>query len=222
MKTQTANEMASASSQERILDAAESEFASAGFAGAGMKAISQAAGVAQALLHYHFGTKEKLFEEVIARRAAKISAAREACLARVDLAAPDALEGIFDAIFRPTFEEEGGGRAYGIIFSGKVAGDRDAHYLIDKYYDATARKFIAAIQAAEPRATAEVASWSYLLAIGALIVSIDQVGRLERLAGLPNRMPGTGIDHLVRPLVLNSVGGLLRMIDEDRGAVETQ
>lgn len=204
-------------SLERILDAAENEFADNGYAGAGMKAIAQGADVAQGLLHYHFGNKENLYEAVIARRAKTISKAREALLAKVDLSATDALECIFDALYRPTFEEEGGARAYAIIFNAKYVGERDAAYLVNKYYDPTAQKFIDAILTVKPNATREAASWSYILAIGALFTSIGQDGRQERLAGTPSREPDTSIDTIVRALVLNAVGGI-HLLATDLGA----
>jgi len=204
------------SSQERILDAAEAEFVHAGFGGAGMKAIAPSAGVAQALLHYHFGSKEKLYEAVIARRAATISASREKQLEAVDLTAEDALEGIFDAIFRPTLVEEDSARAYAVIFSGKKPSDHDSHYLIDKYYDPTARKFIAALQKAEPRASLDSAAWSYTLAIGAIMGAVGQFGRVERLTGkaaaTDKRIYN---ERLIQILVANAVGGLRGLIESE-------
>jgi AcrR family transcriptional regulator len=57
---------------QEILDAAERVFALCGFEGASMRQIATEAGVAQALLHYHFGTKEKLFHAMFARRSEAI------------------------------------------------------------------------------------------------------------------------------------------------------
>lgn len=51
----------------KILDAATSIFSKEGFKGARMQQIAVKAGVNQALLHYHFGSKEKLYEEVLFR-----------------------------------------------------------------------------------------------------------------------------------------------------------
>lgn len=211
-----------ARSQGRILDAAEIVFARLGFEGAGMKAISERAGVAQGLLHYHFGNKEGLYETVIARRAAAISGAREQQLSQIDLGAPNSLEAIFDALYRPTFEEEGGGQAYAIIFGGKYVGEKDAPYLVNKYYDQTAKKFIDAMLIAEPKASRSAAAWAYTLAIGALFTTIGQDGRQERLAGLPVRDRNGSIDDVVKPLVFSAVGGLQRLITEENKAENRQ
>lgn len=200
----------------RILDAAERVFTEFGYAGAGMKAIAQRAEVAQGLLHYHFGNKETLFESVIARRAGEICAAREAALAKVDLAEADALAGIFDAFLRPVFEEGERARAYTII-SGKYVGDRGQEQLINKYYDETARKFIDAIIEAEPDADADIAAWAYFITFSAMLMVINQHDRRDRLARLPKREGERNMEDMVRPMVLNAIGGLRMMIAQKKG-----
>ena len=50
---------------ERILEAARTEFVAKGFAGARMQAIATSAGVNHALLHYYYGSKEKLYEAAL-------------------------------------------------------------------------------------------------------------------------------------------------------------
>src|SRR4029077_14304085 len=52
-----------------ILDAAERSFTESGFDGVSLRTITERAGVDLALANYHFGTKENLLHEVIARRA---------------------------------------------------------------------------------------------------------------------------------------------------------
>jgi TetR/AcrR family transcriptional regulator len=54
-----------ANAPERILEAARAEFVAKGFAGARMQAIARSAGVNHALLHYYFGSKEKLYEAAL-------------------------------------------------------------------------------------------------------------------------------------------------------------
>ena len=50
---------------EKIVLAARTIFSEKGLAGARMRQIAETAGVNQALLHYHFGSKENLYNEVI-------------------------------------------------------------------------------------------------------------------------------------------------------------
>jgi len=51
--------------KERILRAAKSEFAVKGFAGARMESIAIKAKANKAMIHYYFGSKEKLYKEVL-------------------------------------------------------------------------------------------------------------------------------------------------------------
>jgi TetR/AcrR family transcriptional regulator len=55
-----------AANRELILGAAEKVFARAGFNGATMGAIADAAGLPKANLHYYFGSKHELYREVLA------------------------------------------------------------------------------------------------------------------------------------------------------------
>ena len=58
--------------RERILDAALTEFAEHGFAGARVDRIAAAAGYNKNLIYVHFGNKEALFTTVIERNTARI------------------------------------------------------------------------------------------------------------------------------------------------------
>ncbi|WP_176489032.1 TetR/AcrR family transcriptional regulator [Rhizorhabdus dicambivorans] len=69
--------------RERLLDAAERLFADHGYDGTSLRDIADLAGQNMALSTYHFGTKLRLFEEVVRRRAVELEAARLAALARV-------------------------------------------------------------------------------------------------------------------------------------------
>ena len=53
--------------RELILGAANRVFARAGFGGATTAAIAEAAGLPKANVHYYFGSKERLYREVLAR-----------------------------------------------------------------------------------------------------------------------------------------------------------
>ena len=61
-------------SQQRILDAALSEFAAKGFAGARVDVIARRAGINKRMLYHYFGDKEGLFREVLRRKIAERSA----------------------------------------------------------------------------------------------------------------------------------------------------
>ena len=60
-------EINSASTSERILDAAELHFAARGFAGAGMRDIASSVDLNPASLYNHFPSKQALYERVLER-----------------------------------------------------------------------------------------------------------------------------------------------------------
>lgn len=193
---------------EKILLAAEIEFSERGFDGAGMKAIATRANVAQSLLHYHFGNKDKLYEEVIAQRSKKINGERLSLLEQVDLEASDALDLVLDALFRPPLGPAGGQGAYARIFTGLVVGQEREHALVQQYYDPTARQFVEALQQVVAHGDQRIAGMGYTLALGALIAVIGRDGRVERLMG---RSDLQSFDEVLGQLILFAKGGILTL-----------
>lgn len=168
------------STRQLILDAAERLFGDGGFDGTSMRAIAQSASVAQGLLHYHFDTKAKLFEQVVMRRTSAINTARLEALAQSD---KTKLEPILDAVFRPALGADAGGVHYARILATIANGGDLEQDLVAKNYDDIAKTFIAAIKRAEPDLTQETAAWGYSLAIALLVSAMARTGRGERLAG---------------------------------------
>src|SRR5919199_556696 len=62
--------------REAILAAAEDRFARLGFEGTSLQQIAEAAGVARSTPAYFFGTKQELYDAVLARGVARISCER--------------------------------------------------------------------------------------------------------------------------------------------------
>ena len=198
------------SGRDKILDAAEHVFAEDGFSGAGMKAIAQRAGVAQGLLHYHFANKEGLYASVIERRSGIINADRIARLDAVDLTAPDAVPKMLRALMEPPLGPGGGGRAYARILAGLTVGDaRDAE-LVRLHYDATASRFIDALQAALPGSSRAAISWGYNLAIGTLVAAVSHSGRPERLGGADPT--DTRLEDVLKTLTTYVEGGIRALV----------
>jgi AcrR family transcriptional regulator len=75
---------AGADTRDKLLDAAELTFADHGYEDASLRDIAEAAGLHLGQTTYHFGTKERLFDEVIHRRAIEMEQQRLARLARID------------------------------------------------------------------------------------------------------------------------------------------
>lgn len=174
---------------DAILNAAEQVFAASGFQGTALREIAERAGVAQALIHYHFGTKETLFERMVARRSGQINDRRALLLDRLSgQSAPPQLEAIVEVLFRPTIEtgldlaRDGGAFARVLVSVANSADSRDQK-LVETHYDPIARKFIAAFQQADPGLSRSDAVWAYMFAIGVGMTMMAKTGRPARLSG---------------------------------------
>lgn len=168
---------------DRILNAAEFEFAEKGFDGASMKALAARADVSQSLLHYHFASKGKLYEAVIRKRSKLINDERILRLETIDLTQEQALYQVIEALFLPALGPLGGGRAYARIFAGLIAGHERDQALVHECYDPTAQKFVDAIAKALGGINRTIAAQIYQFSLGVLASVISRDGRAERLGG---------------------------------------
>lgn len=90
--------------KQRILDTAERLIAERGYAATSLRHIISEAGVNLAAVHYHFGSKEDLLDELILRKAAAVNAERLALLERFESEAggnPVPVEKVLAAFFEP-------------------------------------------------------------------------------------------------------------------------
>ncbi len=211
----TVREPAVGSRSVAILDAAEKVFAKSGFAGASMREIAETAGVAQALIHYHFDNKEKLFEAMIARRSGEINDVRATQLDRLLAAGRARLEDVVEALFRPTIEvghslaRGGDGFSRILVSAANSVDERDAR-LTETYYDPIARKFIDAFCLIEPGLSRKEAVWAYMFSIGVGMTMMARTGRSARLSdGLCD---DTDIDEMLREIVIYVCGGIRAML----------
>ncbi len=174
---------------DRILDAAEQIFADSGFDGAGMRQIAEQADVAQALIHYHFETKEGLLEAVVARRSNQINGERGRLLdALFENGRKPQLEDIIEALFRPTISVGHGADQKRnsftrLLVSMANSADERSKKLAGGYYDAIALRFIDAIEKVVPEIDRKDAVWVYMFAIGVGMSMMAPTGRPGRLSG---------------------------------------
>lgn len=166
----------------RVLDAAEKNFAEFGFDAASMKVISQDAGVAQGLLHYHFDSKEGLYRAVIGRRAAAITEMRLDMLDAVDLGAEDAVEKVFLAFLKPPLDSAKTGLGSPQLMARLIGGGALARDLIEEHYDECAQRFIEVLSELLPGASRPAVAQSYVFATGALIACLTPHDRMTALS----------------------------------------
>src|SRR5258708_31446260 len=109
--------------KQRILDSAERLFAEYGFGGVSLRAIIADAKVNLAAIHYHYRSKEALFDAVILRRLEPINRER---LALLDSYEKPTLEQVLEAFLAPSFRvvaHPDGGPTFSPL-SGPVFGEQ--------------------------------------------------------------------------------------------------
>src|SRR5690349_20167187 len=101
----------SATTRERLLDAAERLFAEHGIGAVSLRQINAAGGARNvSAVHYHFGSKDAVIATLVERRMRQLNQARLDALAAVEVAAADGppdLRALVEAVRRPSLEADG-------------------------------------------------------------------------------------------------------------------
>ena len=173
--------------RQAILDVAEALFAENGIAGTSVRSILATAGANVAAVHYHFGSKEKLVEEVFRRRAEKIARERGVGLKRA-LADPDKtwrLERIVRAFLESGFtggDTPEGAARFARLRARISTEDSDlARKLLSDCFDASSQKFLAALAGVLPDLDAEDVAWRFHAMLGVMVYTMANPGRIQAL-----------------------------------------
>jgi AcrR family transcriptional regulator len=176
-----------------ILNAAERVFGTYGYAGASMRLIADSAGVAQALLHYHYSNKDTLYEAVFERRSSAINQRRGMLLDELFAGGATAtVEDVLTIAFTPLSDIFHGEDAENLalyvqmVAAISLGGDERSRRLREQFYDPIAERFIDALHTVVPGITREHAVWAYLFSVGARQQAHALNGRAVRL-GASNR-----------------------------------
>jgi AcrR family transcriptional regulator len=176
----------------RILDAAESLFMEHGFEATSLRTITAAAGVNLASVNYHFGSKEELFQAVLARRLDPMNQERLDLLTRLEQdAGPAALpcDRILAAMFIPALrlarDPERGGKDF-LRLLGRAYADPAPfirRFLAEQYATMIVR-FKAAFARALPELPRKELSWRLHFIMGALSYTLAGTDALRLIAEL--------------------------------------
>jgi len=173
----------SASTKERILASAEALFAQRGFEGASLRQLTAAAGVNLAAVNYHFGSKDKLVEEVFKRRLDQLNARRLAALKQVMGQSETSLEDVLAAFIRPALDlsHDGGGGLFMRVLARAFAEHDDSlrRFLSDNYGHVM-RQFTGEFARLLPHLSKEELYWRIDLVTGALTHAMSGFGIIQR------------------------------------------
>jgi AcrR family transcriptional regulator len=175
--------------REKLLDASERLFADRGYDGTSLRDIAIQAKQHLALSTYHFGTKERLFEEVLQRRAAEMEAIRLAALGRIDLSslsASDAVRALIEAYSLPMIRASYGAsrqwQAHVRLLSQLISVKRWVP-LIQKYYDHCGLQFISRLEEALPNVDRNALLDSFSFMISNMLYVCSYTNRFNNTKG---------------------------------------
>ncbi len=184
MKRKNSSQNRSLHTSELILDAAESLFARDGYDKVSVRDITAQAKVNLALVTYHFGSKDKLLEAVLGRRAAVLNQERREALFEARDSGSLNFESIARAFIGPflvrSLGADIGWRHYCRLIT-VVAPTGRWPDMMSRLFDGNAQLFIDALMKVESRFNRELASRAFLFCVATMMASIRMEERLKRL-----------------------------------------
>ena len=180
----------SADTKTRILDAGERLFVEHGFEATSLRSLTTAAGVNLAAVHYHFGSKEELFQAVLTRRLDPMNQERIDLLAKVEREAagrPLSCEKVLFAMLIPALrlarDEERGGKDF-LRLVGRAYADPAPfirHFLSAQYAGMIGR-YKEAFLKALPHLSRQELTWRLHFVMGALSYTLAGTDALKLFA----------------------------------------
>ena len=156
--------------KQKILDTAERLFGDQGYAATSLRHIIAEAGVNLAAIHYHYGSKEELLDEVVMRKAGPVNAERLALLDRYEAeagAGPLAVEKVLEAFLAPTFSVADRSPKF-VRLMGRMYGEGLMNIIVERHFQPTVTRFTAAFRRALPDLPNEELLWRIHFMIGSM------------------------------------------------------
>jgi AcrR family transcriptional regulator len=138
-----------------------------------MRLIMDEAGVNVASIHYHFGDRERLLEQVIQRRAIVINRERISLLDRAIKSDANDVDGILRALVQPAITlamgKERGWMHYFRLLGRLEANAEDLYgAIMSNYYNRTHLSFIDALSKALPGIPRNTMVWRYYFVVAVM------------------------------------------------------
>jgi AcrR family transcriptional regulator len=196
-----------AETQAKILDTAERLFGEQGYAATSLRHIIAEAGVNLAAIHYHFGSKEELLDQLIMRRAGPVNEERLALLDRFEAeagGAPVPVEKLLRAFLEPPILRLAK-RPDLAKFMGRMYGEGLMPVIAEKHFHHIVTRFLAALGRALPRLTPLELELRVQFMLGAMAHTLCFPLAQSTISGAA--IPADG-DQLLRELIAFLSGGL--------------
>ncbi len=155
--------------KQRILDTAERLFGQQGYAAISLRQIIADAEVNLAAIHYHFGSKEELLDEVVLRGVTPVNELRLELLAAHEAETgghPD-LEKVLEIFLMPMADKASHNPDF-VRLMGRLMAEGLLPTIIQKHFQTVAARFGAALARALPELPAEELAWRMHFMVGAI------------------------------------------------------
>lgn len=181
--------------RQRILDAAERLFGENGYAATSLRHIISEAQVNLAAIHYHFGSKQDLLDQVIMRKAGPMNERRLRLLDQFEAeAAPETacVEKIVEAFIMPAIMIDKSPEFVKLM--GRVHAEGLMPEIARRNFQPMIARFLSALHQALPDATAKELVWKAHFALGAMAHAstarpeIDPENEAESPIGIATRL----------------------------------
>jgi AcrR family transcriptional regulator len=209
--------MAASDTKKRILDAAQHEFAEHSYHGTSIRVIAQRADVKLGAIRYHFGSKDDLFEAVLARHADAVAAVRKDLEDRQDEnGSQPSIEDAVRILLQPVLDvrhntEDGMAFARVVANTTSDPGEKTAA-LTRRLFDPSALDIVKRLEQAAPTLEKADLYWAFFLSVGAMAMACRNGDRLTWLSdGLAN--PNNPAE-MTENLVTFATGGIAALANK--------
>jgi len=196
-----------------ILDAAETLFAEQGIDAVSLRAITTAAHVNLAAIHYHFGSKEALVKAVFERRIEALNRMRLKELDRYEAEAGDGplpVENVLRALIEPSIrlsQSHREGRTFMKLCARAYAESAGVmEEIFDDCFPELARRFNAAFVRALPGLDPVELAWRIQFTVGAMLHTMQEGERLKKFS--QGRCDPADVEGAIDRMVAYTAAGL--------------
>jgi AcrR family transcriptional regulator len=156
--------------KQKILDTAERLFSSQGYDATSLRHIIAEAGVNLAAIHYHFGSKDELLDELIMRKAGPVNRERMARLDQVEAEAAGrrpSLEKVLEAFLLPMSEAADRNPQF-VRLMGRIHAEGLMQSVVRRHFQEIIARFFSAMRKAVPELPEQEFLWRVHFMVGAM------------------------------------------------------
>ncbi len=185
--------------KEKLLDTAERLFSEQGYDATSLRQIIAEAGVNLAAIHYHFGSKQELLDELIMRKAEPVNEERLKLLEMVENEAagrPPAVEKVLDAFLAPMARSAHKSPQF-VRLMGRIYAEGHLLPAVQRNFQPVIARFLGALRKALPHLPEEEFQWRVHFMIGAMAHTMCGSPDYTQIAQAPSGFPWR-IEFLIR------------------------